>query len=234
MSAGEQSWEGQVSAVAALGDPIRRQLYGYVVRQSEPVSRDDAAAVFDLPRTTVAFHLDRLADAQLLDVIHQRRTGRAGPGAGRPTKLYRRSEHSVSISLPRRRYDLAGQILSSAFEHAERSGESPRSVLDERAYAFGKEVGETARPANIGEARDATLRALEAHGYEPSVDGESVVLVNCPFHILAQEHTELVCGMNRHLLDGLLAGLAPTGLTARLNPTPGHCCIRLDPAERDG
>lgn len=231
MSAGEQSWEAQISAVAALGEPIRRRLYEYVVRQSGPVSRDEAAAAFDLPRTTVAFHLDRLVDEGLLDVVHQRRTGRSGPGAGRPAKLYRRSEHSVVVSLPQRRYDLAGHLLSSALEQAEQSGASPRSVLDERAYRLGKELGETARPDNIEDAGDAALRTLEAHGYEPRVDGESVTLVNCPFHKLAQEHTELVCGMNRHLLAGLLDGLAPTGLTARLNPTPGHCCVQLDPAE---
>lgn len=189
-----------------------------------------ASAAFDLPRTTVAFHLDRLVDEELLDVVHQRRTGRTGPGAGRPANLYRRSEHSVIVSLPQRRYDLAGHLLSSALEQAEQSGDSPRSVLDERAYRLGKELGETARPTNIEDTWEAALRALEVHGYEPRIDGDSVTLVNCPFHKLAQEHTELVCGMNRHLLAGLLDGLAATGLTARLNPTPGRCCVQFDPA----
>ncbi|MCP3804117.1 hypothetical protein NLX83_33080 [Allokutzneria sp. A3M-2-11 16] len=52
-------------------------------------------------------------------------------------------------------------------------------------------------------------------------------LGNCPFHSLAKRHTEMVCGMNLHLLNGLLEGLAATGFTARLEPTPGHCCVRL-------
>jgi predicted ArsR family transcriptional regulator len=39
-----------------------------VVRQPEPVSRNQAAAALDLPRTTAAFHLDRLVDGNLLDV----------------------------------------------------------------------------------------------------------------------------------------------------------------------
>jgi predicted ArsR family transcriptional regulator len=64
-----------------------------------------------LPRATAAFHLDRLVEEDLLDVSYQRRTG---PGAGRPAKLYRRSPHQVAVSLPQRRYDLAGQLLSSA------------------------------------------------------------------------------------------------------------------------
>ncbi|MGH4004647.1 MAG: helix-turn-helix domain-containing protein, partial [Pseudonocardiaceae bacterium] len=88
-----ESREAQISAIAALDEPTRRSLYDYVVRQPEPVSRDDAAAAFELPRTTAAFHLDRLVDEGLLDVVYQRRTGRTGPGAGRPAKLYQRSGH---------------------------------------------------------------------------------------------------------------------------------------------
>ena len=77
-----ESREAQISAVAALDEPTRRRLYDYVVRQREPVSRDDAAAAVELPRTTAAFHLDRLVDEGLLDVVFQRLTGRTGPGAG--------------------------------------------------------------------------------------------------------------------------------------------------------
>ncbi|MDQ4011552.1 MAG: helix-turn-helix domain-containing protein [Actinomycetota bacterium] len=226
-----ESWEAQISAVAALDEPTRRQLYDYVVRQPEPVSRDDAAATLELPRTTAAFHLDRLVDEGLLDVVYQRRSGRTGPGAGRPAKLYQRSHQHVAVSLPQRRYDLAGRLLSSALEHAERFGGSPRAVLDQRAYQLGKELGETARSAaGDRDTREAVLRVLEAYGFEPRIEGRDVTLANCPFHTLAQEYTELVCGMNLRLLDGLLDGLARTGLTARLDPAPPRCCVRLQPA----
>ncbi|MGH3797593.1 MAG: helix-turn-helix transcriptional regulator [Pseudonocardiaceae bacterium] len=227
----EESWEAQISAVAALDEPTRRRLYGYVVRRPEPVSRDEAAAALDLPRTTAAFHLDRLVDEELLDVVYQRLTGRTGPGAGRPSKLYRRSDQQVAVSLPRRRYDLAGRLLSNALDQAERSGDSPRAVLDQRAYEMGRALGETAcGAAGDQDTRDTALQVLEAHGFEPRVEGEAVTLANCPFHVLAQEQSELVCGMNLRLLDGLLAGVACTGLTAHLHPTPAHCCVRLEPA----
>jgi predicted ArsR family transcriptional regulator len=136
------SREAQILAVAALDEPTRRQLYDYVVNQPGPVSRDDAAAALDLSRTTAAFHLDRLVDEKLLDVINQRRTGRTGPRAGRPAKLYRRSNRHVAMSLPQRHYDLAGWLLSGALEQAERSGESPRVILDQRAYQLDKQLGE--------------------------------------------------------------------------------------------
>ncbi|MDQ2883295.1 MAG: helix-turn-helix domain-containing protein [Actinomycetota bacterium] len=223
-----ESREEQISAIAALDEPTRRRLYDYVVRQPEPVSRDDAAAALELPRTTVAFHLDRLVDEDLLDVIYQRRTGRTGPGAGRPAKLYQRSHQQVAVALPQRRYDLAGQLLSGAVEDAERSGSSPRATLDQRAYQLGKELGETAlRAAGDRDTRDTALRVLEAYGFEPRVEDGDITLVNCPFHTLAQAYTELVCGMNLRLLDGLVDGLARTGLTARLDPAPSRCCVRL-------
>ncbi len=222
-----QSREAQISAIAALDEPTRRRLYDYVARQPEPVGRDDAAAALELPRATAAFHLDRLVEQDLLDVVYQRRTGRTGPGAGRPAKLYRRSDHHVAVSLPQRRYDLAGRLLSGALEHTERCGDSPRTILDEHAYQLGRQLADTAR--GTGDARDAALRVLEAYGFEPRTAGHDVTLVNCPFHTLAQEYTELVCGMNLRLLQGLLDGLAPTGLTAQLDPTPPHCCVRLIP-----
>lgn len=226
-----KSWEDQISAVAALDDPTRRRLYDYVVRQPGPVSRDDAASAFELPRTTAAFHLDRLVNEGLLDVVYQRRTGRTGPGAGRPAKLYRRSDQHVAVSLPQRHYELAGRLLSSALEHAERSGDSPRASLDQRAYQLGKELGETAcGEAGDRDTRDTVLRVLETYGFQPRIEGGDVTLANCPFHTLAQEYTELVCGMNLRLLGGLLDGLAPTGLTAHLDPAPPRCCVRLEPA----
>jgi predicted ArsR family transcriptional regulator len=230
MTVGEESRKAQISAVAALDEPTRRRLYDHVMRQPSPVSRDEAAAALGLPRTTVAFHLDRLVDEDLLDVIYQRRTGRTGPGAGRPAKLYQRSHHHIAVSLPQRDYELAGRLLASALAHAEHSGESPRTVLDQRAYEMGKELGNTARStAGNDDTRDTVLQVLETYGYEPRALGNDITLVNCPFHALAQEYTELVCGMNLHLLHGLLDGLALTGLTAHLRPTPAHCCVRLQP-----
>jgi predicted ArsR family transcriptional regulator len=212
----------QVSAVAALAEPTRRRLYDHVVRQDGPVSRDDAAAATDVPRATVAFHLDKLVDEGLLDVVFERRTGRSGPGAGRPSKLYRRARCDVAVSLPERHYDLAGELLAAAMAGSETSGESPRAALDRLAYERGKELGD-------GSGRDAALRLLETQGYEPRVEGGAITLANCPFHRLARSHTELVCGMNLRLLDGVLDGVPETGLTARLQPSPGRCCVRLEP-----
>jgi predicted ArsR family transcriptional regulator len=222
--------EARILAVAALEEPTRRRLYDHVVRQAAAVTRDEAATALGLPRATAAFHLDRLADEGLLDVVFERRTGRSGPGAGRPSKLYRRSERQVEVSLPEHRYDLAGRLLAEAIEDAETTGESPRAALDRRARQLGNDLAAAARDTAIAEAgSDAVMRILEAHGFEPRADEDTIVLGNCPFHTLAREHTDLVCEMNLCLLDGLLAGLDTTQLQARLKPEPGHCCVRLEP-----
>lgn len=227
----EQPSTSHVSAVASLDEPTRRRLYDFVVRQPSPVSRDEAAEAVGAPRTTVAFHLDRLVTEGLLEVVHERRTGRSGPGAGRPSKLYRRSPEQIAVSLPDRRYELVGQLLADAVHEAEDSGESPRTVLHRRARDLGEDLGKAARAAQPADnAPLAAMRALEDFGFEPRTEDSAIVLGNCPFHSLARRHTELVCGMNLCLLDGLLDGLAATGLTARLHPSPGRCCVRLDPA----
>jgi predicted ArsR family transcriptional regulator len=222
-----------VVAVAALAEPTRRRLYDHVVRAPEPVSRDDASAATGVPRATAAFHLDRLVADGLLEVQFQRLSGRTGPGAGRPAKLYQRSECTVSVSLPERRYDLAGDLMAAALDEADASGEAPRQVLERSARRRGRELAEEARAADDGaRPRDVVLQVLETQGFEPRVEDDgAVVLANCPFHTLAQAHTDLVCGMNLCLLGGVVEGVPAAGLAAELRPESGRCCVRLGPDE---
>ncbi|MFI7066054.1 helix-turn-helix transcriptional regulator [Kribbella sp. NPDC050124] len=216
----------QIAAVAALDEPTRRRLYEHVVRQTAPVTRDEAAAALGLARATAAFHLERLADEGLLAVVYERRTGRSGPGAGRPSKLYCRSDREVEVSLPERRYALAGRLLAAAIEDAEATGEPPRAVLDRRARQLGSELATAGRTKATG--ADAVMEILEENGFEPRAQEKAIVLGNCPFHTLAQQHTSLVCEMNLCLLEGLLTGLDASELHARLDPEPGQCCVRLE------
>lgn len=211
-----------VSAVAALDEPTRRRLYDHVVRQPGPVSRDEAAEALGVARPTAAFHLDRLAEESLLDVVYERRSGRTGPGAGRPAKLYKRSSKQVTVSLPERHYELAGRLLAQALEESEATGEPVRIVLHRKAHELGRQLA--------GQEQVGVFDLLEGNGFEPRYDGDAIVLGNCPFHALARDHTRTVCGMNLHLLRGVLEGLDEEGLQACLEPSPGHCCVRLQPA----
>jgi predicted ArsR family transcriptional regulator len=73
---------------------------------------------------------------------------------------------------------------------------------------------------------------LDEEGYESRADGSEVVLGNCPFHALVDEQRELVCGMNLDLLRGMTAAVGEDLLEARLEPSPGTCCVRLDDTRR--
>src|SRR3954462_9711428 len=83
--------EEELAALAPLAEPMRRRLYLHVATSAEAVGRDEAAAAVGISRALAAFHLDRLVDEGLLDTEFLRRSGRSGPGAGRPAKLYRRA-----------------------------------------------------------------------------------------------------------------------------------------------
>jgi predicted ArsR family transcriptional regulator len=210
-------WNAGLQAVAVLEEPTRRRLYEYVVAQAEPVSRDDAAAALAIPRTTAAFHLDRLTAEGLLATCFERRSGRTGPGAGRPAKLYHRSDTEIEISLPERQYAVAGHLLAAAIDEAESTGESPRAAVDRLAREYGEALGRSGLPL---------LETLERHGFEPHAVGDDIVLANCPFRRLAADHAQLVCHMNLNLVAGL-ASTSSSQLQARLTPTTGHCCVRL-------
>jgi predicted ArsR family transcriptional regulator len=211
-----------VAAVAALDEPNRRRLYDFVVRQTAPISKDEASEAIGLPRTTAGFHLDKLVEMGLLDVIHERRSGRSGPGAGRPAKLYRRSGEQIEVSLPDRRYEAASHLLTESLLEAETTGEPPREILNRRAYEWGEDLA--------AQAGGDVVQVLEDLGFEPQREDATVLLGNCPFHSLAQKHTRLVCGMNLCLISGLLDGIEASSHTARLDPSPGHCGVRLDQA----
>ena len=75
------------------------------------------------------------------------------------------------------------------------------------------------------------MEVLAHHGFEPRAhDDGTVVLQNCPFHQLAQQHRELICGMNHCLLDATIENVGETGLVARLEPEADLCCVKLRPA----
>lgn len=221
--------DAEVAGVACLAEPQRLALYRFVAGQPDPVGRDEAAAGVGLPRHTAKFHLDKLVEEGLLDVEFRRLTGRVGPGAGRPAKLYRRSAREISVTLPDREYALAGDLMATAIERSVAAGVDVVPALHEVARARGRALGDavratTGRRAGRAALLSATTEALAASGYEPQVHEGRVTLANCPFHDLAQRHTKLVCGMNLALLDELVAH-TDGRLSAQLEPGEGRCCV---------
>ena len=226
----------RTASIGTLADPARRALYQYVVAQVDPVGRDQAAAETGLPRHAAKFHLDRLVAEGLLEVEFRRLSGRRGPGAGRPAKLYRRAAREVSVSLPERNYALAGQILAEAIEEAVGDDGPILAAVARAAAAAGRRIGAQSRAAAASSLTAAAsgsttpvsmAEVLASCGYEPRAQGDRVILMNCPFHALATLHTELVCGMNLDIVTAMALELEHTEAEARLDPAPNRCCVTL-------
>jgi predicted ArsR family transcriptional regulator len=222
----------QLAGLAGLGDPLRRALYRYVAERGEPVSRDDAALAVGISRPLAAYHLDKLVDDGLLEPRYRRRSGRQGPGAGRPAKHYVRAASQIELSLPHRDYATLAELLASAIE-ADPSA-AARAALARAAGRLGAEVGAEAAAhiepdGDPDQALAALRRALKDRGYEPYDEPDGTIrLRNCPFDRIAAHHRELVCGANHAMLQALtdhLDGDPPA--RAVLDPQPGRCCVAL-------
>ncbi|WP_079407056.1 helix-turn-helix transcriptional regulator [Streptomyces sp. 3211] len=224
-----------IDAIAVLQDPVRRRLYEYVVAQGREVGRNEAAEAAGVARTLAAHHLDKLTQAGLLESGSRRLTGRSGPGAGRPAKVYTRARVERSVSLPARDYRTAAELLAEAADEA---------GLDAVLCASARRRGEALRgsAAPCGGLAEA-MEVLAARGYEPHLEGAEgeggteggaapvVRMRNCPFHAVAERFPPLVCGMNLALLEGLLGADGP--VRARMDARPGECCVVVETSKNN-
>lgn len=215
MPAGRPDDLAALTGLSHLEDPVRRQLYECVAESEVPISREQAAAVAGIGRTLAAYHLDKLADAGLLTTSYQRLTGRDGPGAGRPAKLYARAPGEMTISVPPRDYELLARLLVRAVEK-DGSG-AVKAAVDGAAFDAGRSVGAESAPDIV--------EALRKCGYQPHVDDECINLRNCPFHLIARDHRDVVCGLNLRLVEGIIEGCDQPRAHAELTPHPERCCV---------
>jgi predicted ArsR family transcriptional regulator len=224
--------EEGLADLAVLAEPVRRRLYLHVLRRAEPISRDEAAETVGIGRSLAAFHLDRLVEAGLLQTEFRRLSGKTGPGAGRPSKLYRASPREVRAIVPERRYEVAAELFAEAL--GDPAG--GRSELAPAARRYGTDLGaEARRRAGPRAGRRRRLDALESvlgdAGYVPFEQNGELRLLNCPFHELAQRHRQLTCGMNLALVEGMLDGANLPSDSARLDWQPGLCCVAIRTGE---
>ncbi|MGJ3188799.1 helix-turn-helix transcriptional regulator [Paenarthrobacter sp. FR1] len=219
MSALGPAWLQRLAAVASLHDAHRRALFTYVRGADDAVGRDEAALALCMPRSTASFHLDRLARDGLLQVEFRKSTKKAaGPGSGRPAKLYKPALDEVGVSVPARHYDLAGDLMATAILRSSAGGVPVVEALLQVAESKGRDAG---RPGDL-------MGALADLGYEPLPDSAGGYrLINCPFRRLSRDHAEVVCSMNGAFLRGAAeaSGLDPSVVVP--HASTGHCCARI-------
>ena len=224
-----------VAAVAALADESRRVMYDYIRRQAHPVTRDEAAVEAGISRKLAAFHLEKLVEVGLLNAEPQPPPAGTRRRPGRVPKAYRPTGAELNVSIPERRLDLLGEVLVDTVAAVADAGAVRRQALvvaRRRGMDFGVAERTERRLNRTGAERALHLArgVLERVGYEPyRQDDGALRLRNCPFHPLAARQRELVCAMNRELIDGLLRGLGNTTVSAALAPRSGECCVELRP-----
>ncbi|GAA1809888.1 helix-turn-helix transcriptional regulator [Agromyces neolithicus] len=218
MAADETRNSDDLITVTVLSDPTRRRVYTAVSRAAGPVSRDQVATMLGLPRSTAAFHLERLADVGLLTVEFRRLSGRTGPGSGRPAKVYVRPDSELSVSVPPRLYEVAGEIMAEAIARAVGDDVPVRDALRDAALRTGQRLAGTS--ADLDDA-------LEQAGLEPMADGDDTVLGTCPFHRLARQNPAVVCELNHAMLCGMAEAVGDDPRRVHLDAGSGACCIRV-------
>lgn len=215
----------ELEAMAALREPTRRRLYQYVERQPDAVSRDEAAEAIGISRALAAFHLDKLVEVGVLKAEYRRLSGRSGPGAGRTSKLYRRSRKQFAVSLPHRDYELLARLLAASFDSSAKDSPAPEPARD-----YGRSLGRHARKRLRGDRGPARLldcveAVLERLGFEPYRASPSEIrLRNCPFDPLSRLYTPLVCGVGQAVISGVIQGVGADELRVGRQEEPDRCC----------
>ena len=131
------------SPLDAVGDPGLRSTLLFVRAQPSRQSADEVASALDVHRNVARSRLERLYKSGLLLASYERRTGRSGPGAGRPTKVYEPAPELTAIEFPERHFDALVAALIDDIDPGEREaalarvGESFSRTIAERGGMRG-------------------------------------------------------------------------------------------------
>jgi predicted ArsR family transcriptional regulator len=214
--------EQDVELLGVLVEPQRRRVYEELLTASSPSTLTELSERLGTGRTLTAFHLGKLVEAGLVDVLAAEvRDGRRG----RPSQRYRVSAREVNASVPARRYDVVADVLLAAASEqrtCESLGEAARRTARRRGAVLAQEERGSGRPGPLRRVEQVLMRL----GYAPIRRDGELMLRNCPFDKLRDTNCELVCGINHALSEGVLEGTGTAGsLVAELRPGADTCCV---------
>jgi predicted ArsR family transcriptional regulator len=193
-----------------LGASELRDTLLHARAQEKPVSADEVATAFGVHRNVARSRLERLVAAGLLEPAFERRTGRQGPGAGRPAKVYAVAPELKPIEFPARHGEELVSLLAAALPDSSRA-----DMLEDVGVRFGEQLAANApvhAADDVPAALDALCCGLRRLGYQASVveadaDGGTLATPTCPLRPL------MVSDPATHPLDkGMWRGLATAAL----------------------
>ncbi|MDP9330841.1 MAG: helix-turn-helix domain-containing protein [Actinomycetota bacterium] len=203
----------------ALADDTRHRLYRYLQLSGRPVSVRELSVRLSLHPNTLRPHLRRLQDAGLVAT-----ESRKGERAGRPQTLY------VALAREEREgrdYRLLADILTGLLGGKRQQERARESAQEWGGYLVGKAAPKPGARRRSGPDLAVLQEALAEAGFDPrfrrrSAKTVDITLRDCPFRDLLEEHRDLVCGIHRGLLEGMLASSRPAMALTRFEPTAGH------------
>lgn len=220
-----------MDALEAVGDPELRDALMFVRNAARPVTSDELAAAQRVHRNVARSRLERLAASGLLEVDYERRTGREGPGAGRPAKTYAAAPELHAVEFPERGYpELVGALLDTL----------PARGRDAKLRAAGATFARhlagnrVRRPASRRAALEAMCAAVRRAGFQVAVedvtdDGATLVTPTCPLRPLVRAREDAAA-----IDQGMWAGFAAlfTGedvsqLSCETHGCGGHAACRV-------
>ncbi len=215
---------------ASLGDPTRRGIYVSVRESAEPVTANQVAELFSIHPNVARHHLDRLAADGYLQGTRGRRSGTAGPGAGRPAKYYEATAKEIAIQYPPRRHEMLAELLVRVVERL--APEDGPQVAEEIGREYGRALADQiGLPEEKGfdSAVGAVARAMTGVGFEMQAEpaDRRLLTSHCPFGKTAADHPELVCKLDQGIVRGLMEAVHPGEVPIVVTPHdhPAQSCV---------
>lgn len=213
---------------STLGDPTRRSIYLTVRESADSVTAAQVAAKFSIHANVARHHLDRLADEGYLEIALRRPEGKNGPGAGRPAKCYSSTDKEIELQFPSRRYELLADLLIRVVQRLE--PERASEIAAEVGREYGVELASTLEvpdAAGFDSVLATVQQAMVNVGFavDTNTSSRQLLMSHCPFGRTAFDHPEVVCSLDRGIVNGLMEALHHTTdtVTAPKDTWGGDC-----------
>lgn len=214
----------------ALSSEVRARLLRHLEATADGLDVPELAQRLDLHVNTVRGHLTILERAGL---ARSRPEERDGPG--RPRLRWTATGHASPAPVPR--YRLLAEVLTT---HLAATAPDPAATATDAGHEWGRHLVEAPGPFQSLSTEDGIERLrvmLDEVGFAPEVDPGTaarprVLLHECPFLEVAQQHPEVVCAMHLGLVRGALERLGVPVAARDLRPfvTPELCVADLEVA----
>ena len=189
-----------LAVLKALGDETRFSMYQELAGSTTALTATELAERLGLHANTVRLHLERLREADLVEVepVHRGKVGR-------PQHVYSLAPGAPGLGLDPPSYTLLAGMLAML---AERVGAEAIDAV-EAGRSWGTEAG---RRTHSKSCVKALFGEMDRLGFDPESSavaggGADIAFLHCPFRELAEAYPELVCNLHRGICEGVVASV---------------------------